>query len=117
MTWWGRILGLVGLGGGVAYATGFDQVIYRTLINFGSAVFCYLLASVMNLLSWLLDQLPDIDFSPDFVNGMISFLIFLSQLNTFFPVVEFFSIFSFVISFNFISFVVKRFLKLIPFIG
>jgi len=99
---------------GITYATGFDQVIYRTLANWISALFVYLLAKCVDLLCWLLDMLPALPYSADFTNGITQIIIVAVRANTFFPVVEAFYLFGFFIGFLAIFICIKLLLKIIP---
>jgi hypothetical protein len=117
MTWIAAIVGIIVAGGGIAYLTGYDDVIYRTVMNFGAAIFLYVLTKVMELFCWLLDALPPLPNASQYGNAITNFLTILARANTFFPVVEFAFLFSFTIGFLLIFITVKFILKLIPTIG
>ncbi len=106
------------LGGGyLAYATGVDDEIYRTIMNFGANLFVYVLAKVMDLFVWFLDLMPALPYAGEYVNGITTLVTLLARANTFFPVVETCLMFGFAVSFLLIFITVKFVLKLIPTIG
>ena len=88
MSWIGRIVAVLVGGAGIAYASGYDRGIFRALMNFGAGIFMYLLANVVDLFCWFLDQLPALPYSPDFVIAVTNLITLLARANTFFPVVE-----------------------------
>ena len=100
-----------------AYKTGVDDVIFRTISNWASSFFMYLLVKIIDLFTWLLDMLPDLPYSTQFGAGISNFIIVAARANTFFPVAETFFMFGFVVGFILIFFIVKMILKLIPTIG
>jgi len=119
MSWISKLI-ITALGGavaGVTYLTGFDEVIYRTIMNWASAIFIYLLAKIVDLFTWLLDMLPNLPYSSQFGAGISQIIIVAVRANTFFPVAETFFMFGFVVGFILIFFTIKIILKLIPTIG
>ena len=115
MSWIGRIVTLL-TGGvvGVAYATGFDEIILRTLMNWVSSIFLYFLAQFIDLLVWLIDLLPALPYSSSFSQGISQIILVAVRVNTFLPVEEFFYIFGFVVGFLLIFITIKLILKIIP---
>ena len=102
---------------GVTYATGFAEEIYRTIMNWASAFFIYILAKIVDLFCWLLDLLPELPYSQQFASGIAQIIMVSVRANTFFPVAETFFMFSFLVGFIIVFFTIKIILKLIPTIG
>jgi hypothetical protein len=114
---WAGIAAFLVAGGVIAYQTGFDEIIYRTIMNFGASFFTYILIKIMDLFSWLLDLFPDVPEVQHYSGAIQSLLTFLVRANTFFPVIEVVFMFGFMVLFITIFFCVKIILKLIPTIG
>lgn len=117
MLWIAGITAIVIGGGYLAYATGVDGDIYRTIMNFGSGIFVYVLAKVIDLFCYFLDLMPALPYSSGFVNAITTLVTVLARANTFFPVVETCFMFAFTITFLIIFICIKFILKLIPTIG
>jgi len=105
---------LGGAAQGIGYVTGFVQDIYYTIINAVAAIFIYLLAKCIDLLCWLLDQLPALPITPEMEAGLMDVIMIAASLNDFFPVVEAFYMFGFVVGFISIFICIKLLLKIIP---
>jgi len=111
------VLGGAVAGAGITYSTGFLPDIYMTIMNWASAFFIYVLAKIVDLFTWLIDQLPELPYSQDFANGISQIIILGVRANTFFPVAETFFMFAFLVGFIIVFFTIKMILKLIPYIG
>lgn len=114
------ILGMTSViiaGGYLAYATGVDDEIYRTVMNFGANIFVYIMAKVIDLFCYFFDLMPALPYSSGFVNALTSFITILARANTFFPVAEACFMLAFTVAFLLIFISVKFVLKLIPTIG
>jgi hypothetical protein len=92
---WGFLQNLVfralPVGGGLgalAYVTGFDKVIYRTLQNFLADAFVYLIARSIEWFVKMLDLFPDVDASQYQAAAERVFYV-LGTANTFFPILLF----------------------------
>ena len=115
---WIAAVAIAILGGGyLAYATGVDDEIYRTIMNFGANIFVYILAKVIELFCYFLDFMPALPYSSGFVSALTTLITVFARANTFFPVVETAYMLAFTITFLLIFISVKFVLKLIPTIG
>ena len=103
--------------GAVAHKTGFDETILRTLINYGSSFFLYILAKVIDLLCWFVDMIPPLTFTADYIMGLENIIVLVGQLNNFFPVVELFVMIFFTIIFIIAFVAFKLIYKAIPTVG
>ncbi|MCL2622888.1 MAG: hypothetical protein FWD31_04390 [Planctomycetaceae bacterium] len=117
MPWLVVVAALAAGGFFFAYKTGVDDVIFRTISNWASSFFMYLLVKIIDLFVWLLDMLPDLPYAGHFASGISQFIIIAARANTFFPVAETFFMFSFVVGFLLVFIIIKLILKLIPTIG
>jgi hypothetical protein len=118
MKWlWNSIASLIVGGGVVSYVTGFDEIIYRTIMNFGASIFMYILIKVIELFTWLFDMLPPLPNVGYYSGSIMTFLRIVVMGNTFFPVMELLSMVAFAVVFISLFFLVKIILKLIPTIG
>jgi hypothetical protein len=83
-----RVLPAGGAIGALAYMTGFDKVIYRTLMKWGADLLVYLIAKSIEWFVSMLDFFPDVDASQYQAAAERVFYV-LSTANTFFPVLLF----------------------------
>ena len=112
---WTALLVTAIVGGAVyAYKSGYNTIMLRTLMNWTSGIFLYLLAQFMDLLVWLIDLLPALPYSSSFSQGISQIILVAVRVNTFFPVEELFYIFGFVVGFLLIFITIKLILKIIP---
>ena len=116
MAWIGAIVAFVVGGGYLAYATGVDDVIYRTIMNFAASLFCYLAAKSIELGIFTIDFLPDLPYS-SIQAGLTYFLQILATANTFFPVKEFLGALTFMFLFYVSLIAIRGILKIIPGMG
>jgi len=117
MIWIAGITALIVAGGYLAYATGVNDEIYRTIMNFGANIFVYVLAKVIDLFCYFLDLMPALPYAVSFGNAITTLITVLARANTFFPVEEACYMFGFVVAFLLIFIAIKFVLKLIPTIG
>ena len=117
MLWLAGVTAMIVAGGLIAYKTGVDEEIYRTVMNFGAGIFVYVMAKVVDLFCWFLYFLPALPYSPDFVVAVTNLLTLLARANTFFPVVETCFMFGLTVAFLLVFISLKFVLKLIPTIG
>ena len=108
----GQILWVLsGAVAGITYATGFAGEIYRTIMNWASAFFIYILTKIVDLFCWLLDLLSVLPYSQQFASSISQIIMVSVRANTFFPVAKTFFMFSFLVGFIIVFFVIKIILK------
>jgi hypothetical protein len=86
-----RVLPLGGGIGALAWMTGFDQVIYRTIQNWFADAFVYVIAKAIEWFVRMLDLFPDIDGS-QYQQAAERVFYVLSMADTFFPIYLFVSL-------------------------
>jgi hypothetical protein len=101
----------------LTYLQGFAEDIFRALMNAVSAVFCYLVEKMIDLLIWFMDLFPDLPYADTITPSIMQLITVMSRANLVFPVVEFGVMFAAVVTFILIFIVIKLILKLIPTIG
>jgi len=116
MAWIGAIVTFIVGGSYLAYATGVDDVIYRTIMNFAASLFCYLAAKSIDLGFIVIDFLPPLPYS-SIEAGLSYFLQILVTANTFFPVMEFVGVLTFMFLFYVALIAWRIVLKLVPGLG
>ena len=117
MSWIRGITAVILGGATIAYASGYDDVLYRTIMSYGASIFVYVMVNVIDLFCFFLDLMPALPYASDYVMGLTSFITVLARANTFFPVAETALMFSFTVGFILVFFTIKIILKLIPTIG
>ena len=117
MGWIGTVVGLIFSGSACfAYATGFDAVIYRTIMNWTSDLFVYLIAKGLEYFVSTIELLPDYSFE-NYQQAAVYVLSALSVANTVFPIVELVRSLVFVCAFYLILILIRIIFKLIPTLG
>ena len=118
MSWLSKYISWIS--GGVvflAFSTGFNRVIYRTLMNYGSGIFCYLLAKFVNFGTWVIGLLPALPSDSTYRVAVENLIFILGRANTYFPVLEFVGIFVIVFLVMLVLSVVRIVLKFVPTLG
>ena len=117
MGWLGNVIGLVFSGTACfAYATGYDAVIYRTIMNWTSDIFLYLLAKGLEFFIKTVELLPDYSFE-NYQQAAEYTLTYLAKANTIFPVVELLASLIFLCGLHLCVVLIRVILKIVPGLG
>ena len=117
MPWIAAIVSVMVAGGGyLAYATGFDAVIYRTIMNWSSDTFVYVVAKGLEYFISTLDYVPNFSLE-QYQDAAIYFLSIMSLANTIFPIVEFVGLMAFTFTMYLVFIAIRNVLKIMPGMG
>ncbi len=112
----GIVSAIVGGGAFIAYKTGFDDVIYRTIMNWLADVFVYIIAKSIDFFIVSLEFLPEFHLE-DYQSSVAYTVSVLSLANTIFPILEFVSLIGGVCAFYMFLIGIRIIFKIVPGLG